>query len=73
MKTITAIPAYGRDYKSKAAVLKDWEEGKDFMMQSMFGCGYFNKNSDISEFTAIQFRYRKLQSTFILTLEKANG
>ena len=23
-------PAYGRDYKSKAAVLKDWEDGKDF-------------------------------------------
>lgn len=27
---IHATPAYGRDYKSKAAVLKDWEEGKDF-------------------------------------------
>ena len=73
MKTITAIPAYGRDYESKKAVLEDWNAGKDFMMQSIYGCGYFNKNSNISEFTAIQFRYRKLQSTFILTLEKANG
>lgn len=27
---IHAVPAYGRDYKSKAAVLKDWTEGKDF-------------------------------------------
>lgn len=25
-------PAYGRDYKSKAAVLKDWEDGKDFQI-----------------------------------------
>jgi hypothetical protein len=23
-------PAYGRDYKSKAAVLEDWHNGKDF-------------------------------------------
>ena len=23
-------PAYGRDYKSKAELLKDWNEGKDF-------------------------------------------
>jgi hypothetical protein len=27
---IHALPAYGRDYKSKAAVLADWHAGKDF-------------------------------------------
>lgn len=31
MKTITLTPAYGRDYKSKAAVLDDWEDNKDFI------------------------------------------
>lgn len=30
MWDIHAVPAYGRDYKSKAEVLKDWREGKDF-------------------------------------------
>lgn len=30
MRDIHAVPAYGRDYKSKAAVLKDWNDGKDF-------------------------------------------
>lgn len=30
MRDIHAIPAYGRDYKSKAAVLADWQAGKDF-------------------------------------------
>jgi len=30
MHDIHAIPAYGRDYKSKAAVLTDWQSGKDF-------------------------------------------
>jgi hypothetical protein len=27
---MTLLPAYGRDYKSKAAVLADWNAGKDF-------------------------------------------
>lgn len=26
----TVTPAYGRDYKSKAAALADWKAGKDF-------------------------------------------
>ena len=31
---ITLTPAYGRDYKSKAAVLEDWNAGKDFIIAS---------------------------------------
>lgn len=30
MHDIHATPAYGRDYKSKDAVLADWKAGKDF-------------------------------------------
>ena len=30
MGDIHALPAYGRDYKSKASVLADWQAGKDF-------------------------------------------
>ena len=30
MNDVHAIPAYGRDYKSKASVLADWQAGKDF-------------------------------------------
>lgn len=29
---IHAVPAYGRDYASESAVLKDWNAGKDFMI-----------------------------------------
>lgn len=29
-RDIHATPAYGRDYKSKAAMLADWNAGKDF-------------------------------------------
>ena len=28
---VTVTPAYGRDYTSKAAALKDWNEGLDFV------------------------------------------
>ena len=27
---MTLVPAYGRDYKSAAAVKADWQAGKDF-------------------------------------------
>lgn len=30
MSYVTCEPAYGRDYKSKKAVLEDWNAGKDF-------------------------------------------
>jgi len=28
--SMTVLPAYGRDYKSKAAALEDWNKGLDF-------------------------------------------
>lgn len=30
MSWITALPAYGRDYKNQAQVRADWNAGKDF-------------------------------------------
>lgn len=33
----TAVPAYGRNYKSKAAALADWHAGKDFRCEPQ-GC-----------------------------------
>jgi hypothetical protein len=35
MTYYSAIPAYGRDYTSKAKVMEDWRAGKDFIIQSM--------------------------------------
>ena len=31
---VEVMPAYGRDYNSKAAALKDWRDGKDFIETS---------------------------------------
>lgn len=33
---ITVCPAYGRDYKSKKAVVADFEAEKDFIIQDVF-------------------------------------
>ena len=59
---MTLTPAYGRDYKSRNAVLTDFHAGKDFILQPQEK--YINKGQ-IPNGTAIQFRYNKLRSTFI--------
>jgi hypothetical protein len=33
---MTLIPAYGREYKNRAAVLVDWHSGKDFIIADNF-------------------------------------
>ncbi len=43
MAHLTLIPAYGRDYKSKAAVLADWFADKDFQSIGYGGSGYVNR------------------------------
>ena len=65
MKTLTCIPAYGKDYKSKKEVLEDWNGGKDFLAVGITGQGYVSKNDNLSDVSSIQFRYKKLAQTFI--------
>jgi len=36
MKSLTVIPAYGRDYKSGKAAKADWNNDKDFIIADMF-------------------------------------
>lgn len=35
MSSITVSPAYGRDYKSKKALVTDWEANKDFIVEDV--------------------------------------
>ena len=67
---MTLTPAYGRDYKSKKDVLKDWEEGKDFIIadiSSPWDGKPANKN-DLKGKT-VYIRYRKL--TQIMKVDNA--
>lgn len=62
---ITVVPAYGRDYKSKKAVLQDWQAGKDFIIQDM-SSPYDGKKINIQDAQAggvdVMVRYNKLMS-----------
>ena len=64
MMIITALPAYGRDYKSKAKLLEDWDAGKDFINTSPFIRGTYFSKRDMAAMLkdgikAINFRYNK--------------
>ena len=40
---LSLLPAYGRDYKSKAEVLADWFADKDFIATGYGSGGYINR------------------------------
>lgn len=61
---MTLSPAYGRDYKSKAALLADFDADKDFEIRSLDGSGYVNK-SQLTKPVSITFRYKKDTAVFI--------
>lgn len=66
--TLSASPAYGRDYKSKKALLDDFTSGKDFASHwGLFSIRDVDKLKR-DGITAIQFRYKKLCQTFIYNI-----
>lgn len=72
-KSATLVPAYGRDYKSKKEVLADWESGKDFRMEGMYGSGYVSKDGlpllKDAGFTHLHFRYRRLEQVAVVPIK----
>ena len=70
MKTITVVPAYGRDYTSKAKTLVDWNDNKDFIIANMFHAynGKPANKSDLSGYT-VQIRYNFLQRILVVNNE----
>lgn len=68
-KTITVIPAYGRDYKSVKEVKEAYEAGKDFTIQDFFsGADGKAINKEDAERAGVQLkvRYSKLTKAVIL-------
>lgn len=62
---LSAIPAYGRDYKNKKDLLADWAAGKDFLIQSFNGTGYVNKDDKPSDVT-LNVRYDRLRKVCVI-------
>lgn len=66
MKYLSAVPAYGRDYKSKTEVQKDWDAGKDFLIQDMRESGYANKDTVELKGCTLNIRYKKLTMVHVI-------
>ena len=64
---MTLLPAYGRDYKSKKAVLADFNNGLDFVMAAT---GQYCSIRDAAQFKNVSLRYNKHRS--IVCLVKNN-
>lgn len=64
------IPAYGRDYKSKAAIIADLKAGKDFLISNMMRPVPIN----LPQVSALQFplqvRYSNLRKVCIVEHEE---
>jgi hypothetical protein len=61
MRTVTVVPAYGRDYKSKAAALADWNGDKDFIVQDYaMPAKPINRSDAASLGLSIMIRYNRL-------------
>lgn len=59
-------PAYGRDYKSQTAVLKDFLDEKDFIVQP--DGRYINKQQ-IPLNTVVKFRYSNMRRFFLVEVQ----
>jgi hypothetical protein len=60
---LTAVPAYGRDYHSKAEVLEAWNAGKDFQLQPS---GSYINQDDKPDDVTLRIRFRKLTQVLII-------
>lgn len=61
---LTVIPAYGRDYKSKAAALEDWNQNRDFILATIAHPAsgrYINKQDADQDGDSIMIRYASLR------------
>ena len=72
--SLTLTPAYGRDYTSKVAVQKDWDELKDFKIANFDVKGKYINKTDFLRFLnadscSIFIRYSKLRKV----MEVKNG
>lgn len=62
---LQVIPAYGRDYKSRAAVLEDWASGKDFQIVGVHpDAGRYVNRDDHSG--PVTVRYGKLRKVTVI-------
>lgn len=68
---MTLTPAYGRDYKSKKAVMEDFDADKDFVIADIFSgnCGrYVNKSQLVGNESSVTIRYGNKRKVMVVKL-----
>ncbi len=67
---INLVPAYGRDYKSKKALLIDWDSGRYFLIYGTTSCTNQSqlKATVRDGITEVRFRYLRLTRLYILEI-----
>lgn len=70
---MTLVPAYGKDYKGKKAVLEDFDKGVDFLIMdisSPYNGKYCNKQELVKDgIKSVNIRYSQLRSIAVVKLE----
>jgi hypothetical protein len=61
-------PAYGKDYKTQAAVREAWATGKDFIIENPGYPTYINIQDLTPDITGLQFRYDQKRRVLYLKL-----
>lgn len=71
MSSLVLTPAHGRDYTSQAAVLKDWNAGKDFEVADVgYRQAYINKEDADRFRISVRIRYAKLRKVMVVRPEE---
>lgn len=63
---LVVVPAYGRDYKTKAAVLADWEAGKDFENATVGVRGRYVNKAGLPPAWGVEIRYANQAKTLVI-------
>jgi len=67
-ETIIVTPAYGRDYKKSEDAVKDWRDGKDFIIQNITSrwSGKPCSTRDFDDRQQIKIRYNRMADFTLL-------
>jgi len=78
--SLTLTPRYGRDYTSKAAVIADWEGGKDFTVANAFhpddgrAVSIRESTTLVAEgIHAVHIRYKKLTQVAVIPVKAVHS
>ena len=71
-KSLTVVPAYGRDYKSKKEVAESWNNNQDWFIEDFRLTGYVGKGGQArlitDGVTHLHFRYKQQRNIVVLDL-----